>query len=177
MAWNPLDAPCDYILLAKRKSPGLAEVVGASSPRKWDELQGPGLSGAFILFRGRGLAHFSVRLRFYTAADWEAWEAWKPLLKLPTQRYGKGKDSGALEIYHPLLRQLDIKAVAVAEVMQPEQTDHGEWTVEIKFIEFRRPKVTMAKPEGAVDTPADPVEDVIEKLTDAFQVEALASEE
>lgn len=176
MAWNPLEQPCDYILLAQRKSPGVAELVGASSPRKWDEQQGLGLSGAFILFRGRGLAHFSVKLKLYTPADWAAWDAWRPLLKLPTQRFGRGTAVGALDIWHPLLQPLDIKAVAVEEVMQAEQTDHGEWTIEIKLVEFRRPKLGLAKPEGPAATPADPVEDLIGKLTDQLQLEALASE-
>jgi hypothetical protein len=164
MTWNPIDEPCDYITLAKVKSPGLADVSGASSVRRWDEREGFGISGAFSVFKGRGLAHFSVKLRLYSVEDWEGWYAFKPIVdKLPTRRGGKGKDSGVLDIWHPLLEGLDIIAVAAAEVMQPEQTDSGEWTIEIKFLEFRYPKVTLAKADAAAATPVDPVEEKIIK--------------
>jgi hypothetical protein len=175
-AWDPIVAPCDYILLGGKKSPGIAEVRGASSPRKWDEREGFGISGSFSVFKGRGLAHFSVILKLYTAQDWADWYAWKPVVdKLPTRRGGGGKDSGTLDIWHPLLEALDIKAVGVAEVMQAEQTDNGEWSIEIKLLEFRHPKITLAKPEGSAATPVDPVEEEwIKPLT--AQLERLAEE-
>jgi hypothetical protein len=179
MTWDPIVSPCDYITLAGNKSPGLAEVRGASSPRKWDEQDGVGISGAVLLFKGRGLAHFSVILKLCSAQDWSDWFAWKPVVdKLPSQRGGEGKDSGALSIWHPLLEQLDIKAVAVAEVMQPEQVGDGEWAIEIKFVEFRRPKYTLAKPDGADAAPVlDPIEEEwIKPLTAELQLERLASE-
>lgn len=171
MAWNPIDSPCDYILLDEKKSPGIAEINGASSVRQWDEREGFGLSGAISVFKGRGLAKFAVTLRLYTDEDWEAWHAWKPLVdRLPTRKGGKGKDSGVLKIYHPLLELLDITDVAVTDVMQAVQTNDGEWTVEIRFIEFRHPKLTLAKPEGA--PPAGEVdymeELVIKPLTKMF---------
>ena len=170
MTWDPETQSCDYILLSGKKSPGFAEVVGAASIRKWDERPGFGLSGAFSVFTGRGLAHFTVRLRLYTPEDWSEWYAWKPIVdKLPTRRGGSGKDTGTLDIWHPLLEALDIRAVAVEEVRAPEQTDHGEWTIEIKFIEFRHPKLTLAKPEGSAATPVDPVEEeIIKPLTKQF---------
>jgi len=164
MTWNPITDPCDYIKLSDVKSPGLADVSGASSVRRWDEREGFGISGAFSVFKGRGLAHFSVKLRLYSVEDWDGWDAFKPIVdKLPTRRGGTGKDSGVLDIWHPLLETLDIKAVAAAEVMQPEQTDSGEWTIEIKFLEFRYPKIALAKPDAAAATPVDPVEEQIIK--------------
>lgn len=169
MAWSPIEQPCDYVLLGGKRSPGVAEIVGASSPRQWDEREGFGLSGAWIIFRGRGLAKFSIVLHLLSQADWDAWTAWKPLVdKMPTRRAAGGKDSGALEIWHPHLEALDIKAVAVVEVMQPVQDDLGGWSVEIKLIEFRRPKVALAKPDGAAAGPEpDPIEEnVIKPLVD-----------
>jgi hypothetical protein len=179
MTWDPITSPCDYILLASKKSPGIAEVRGASSPRKWDERDGVGITGAALVFKGRGLAHFSVVLRLYSAQDWQDWHAWKPIVdKLPTSR-GEGNDSGTLAIWHPLLQTLDIKAVGVAEVMQPDQTGDGEWSIEIKFVEWRAPKYALAKPEGAVESAAvvDPIEEEwIKPLTALLQIERMASE-
>jgi hypothetical protein len=170
-AFNPLTAPCDYILLSGLKSPGIAEVIGASSPRNWDIREGFGLSGAFLVYKGRGLAKFSVRLTFTESEHWTLWEAWKPLvMNLPRKRFSQGKDSGALDIWHPILEDLGIAAVAVEEVLQPTAGDTGDWSVEIKFIEFRRPKIALAKPDGAQATPGDPVEDqVIKPLMEQFQ--------
>lgn len=178
MTWNPYTEPCDYVLLAGRKSPGLAEVVGASSPREWDERKGYGVSGAISVFTGRALAKFSIRLRLYTPEHWAEWYAWKPLVdRMPKRRIGgDGTDSGALDIWHPHLEALSIKAVGVVEVMQPEQAEAGEWVIEIKVIEFHRPTFGLAKPEGATATPVDPIEEqIIKPLTQ--QLERLAAED
>lgn len=160
MSWDPITSPVDHIELAGKRSPGLCEVIGAGSPRKWDERRGYALSGATVVFRGIGLARFTVRLRFYTPEDWAAWYAWKPLVDKPPL----GKRPSALDIWHPLLEAQAIKKVVVEDVGQPDQTEDGEWTVEIKFIEFRRPQIALAKPEGSKATPADPVEREIERV-------------
>lgn len=174
MAWNPITQPCDYILLSGKKSPGMAVVSGggASSIRRWDEREGFGISGAFPVFKGRGLARFSVKLKFWTPEHWNDWATWKGLVdKLPRKRFGEaGKDTGNLDIWHPLLEDVDIKSVCVAERMAPEQTADGEWTIDIRFLEFRRPKFTLAKPEGSEATPVDPVEEeIIKPLTEQLQ--------
>lgn len=171
MVWDPLSQPVDYIKLGGQKSPGLAEVLGATSPRKWDERGGYGLSGSTVVFRGVGLCKFSVKLKLYTEEDWADWAAWKPLVDKPPL----GTRARAQDIWHPLLEQLGVAAAVVEEVSQPEQTNDGEWTVSIKFIEFRRPKVALAKPDGAKATPADPIDtNVIQPLLNQFN--ALANE-
>jgi hypothetical protein len=170
VAWNPIDAPINYILLTGQKSPGIADVEGASSPRKWDERNGYGLSGSTVVFTGLGLAKFVVRLRFYTAEHWAAWAVWQPLVAKPPM----GSRPRALDIWHPHLEELGIKSVVVEDVSQPKQTADGEWTVEIKFIQWRRPKLALAKPEGSQAKPTDPYDQLIERLT--TQVQELAAE-
>jgi hypothetical protein len=165
MTWNPLDEPVDYIVLAGKKSPGLADVVGANAPRRWDERKGYGLSGAVLIYRGLALSQFSVRIRLYTTADWDAWSTWKALVdKAPL-----GTRAKAMDITHPFLEALGIVSVVVDDVLQPEQTGDGEWTIEIKFREYRGHTFTLSKPEGSTATPADPVEAEIGRLTDQFQ--------
>jgi hypothetical protein len=165
VAWNPVEQPVDYILLSGQKSPGLADVDGASSPRKWDERAGYGLSGSTIVFTGLGLAKFSVRLRFYTVEHWAAWDAWKELVAKPPV----GRRPRALDIWHPHLEELGIKSVVVEDVLQPKQTADGEWTVEVKFIQFRLPKLTLAKPEASQAKPTDPYDQVIDGLVNQVQ--------
>lgn len=169
MTFNPSTSPQDYIVLAGKRSPGVAEVLGASSPREWAERGGYGVTGAFSVFKRRGLSHFSVKLTLATDQDWQDWAVWKPVVdKLPTKRGGTTPASGYLKIEHPILADLDIKAAGVEDVGAPEQTDNGVWTITIKFIEFRSPKVTLATPEGAKATPVDPYDKKIEELTDQF---------
>lgn len=170
MSWNPIDTPVDKVIFAGRPSPGLADVVGADSPRDWDERRGYGLSGATLFFRGVKLSHFSVKLRLYTVQDWVDWYAFKPIVDKPPL----GKRPRAIDISHPFLEDLGIRAVEVENVGAPEQTDHGEFTVELKLIEYRRPKFTMSKPEGAEATPVDPVEQEIAK--NSAEIAALADQ-
>ena len=152
-------------MLSGKRSPGLADVSGANSPRNWDKRKGYGLMGAIAVFHGMDLAEFSVKLRLYTPQDWEDWHAWKALVDKPPV----GTRPRSLDITHPLLEELDIKSVVVTDVMQPEQTDNGEWTVEIKLLQWRQPKIGLAKPEGSTATPVDPVEQEIGQLTEQFQ--------
>ena len=181
--WNPIYEPCDYILLSGQESPGIAEVVEPNSPRNWDVQKGYGFSGAICRFTGRDLARFSVNFQLFDLRDWINWYAWAPIpLKMPRRRFpggdgttGKG-DSGALDIWHPLLEQLEIKRVVVEDVIAPQQTDNGVWTAKIKFLEFRQPKFALAKPEGAEATPVDPVDQYIDELTSEVQVERMALE-
>lgn len=166
MTWNPLTQPVDFIKLAGHKSPGLAEVIGATSPRKWEERGGYGLSGSTVVFRGIGLCKFSVRIKLYTEQDWNDWHVWKLLVDKPPL----GTRAKALDITHPLTEELGVAAVVVEEVSQPEQTNDGEWTITIKFIEFRKPKVALAKPDAAKATEADPIEtEIIQPLVNQLQ--------
>lgn len=162
MSWNPLSEPYDKIWLAQVWSPGLCDIVGANSPRNWEERDGAGMSGATIVFHGIKLAHFSVRFRLYTEQDWSEWNQFSPLLIKPPPRV----EPRALDIWHPILVDQGIYSVAVEDVGPPDQTQDGEWTIEVKFSEYRgEPKHTLAKPKGAVATPVDKYEQQIEELT------------
>jgi len=166
MAFDPFVTPIDHFLLSGQKSPGTARIVGASSPRKWDERAGYGLSGSFSVYLGRRLAKFDAVITLVDSADWAAWQAFKPLV----DRAPNGKRPRALDIWHPWLADLDIKAAGVEDVLQPDEPDDGSKIITIKFIEFRAPRITLAKPEAASRKESnDPVDKLIEKLTDQVQ--------
>jgi len=163
---DPITLPCDYVVLDKtRKTPGLCEIVGASSPRNWEERPGYATAGAWLIFRGNKLAAFELKIRLYTPEDFAEWADLLPLLLRPPQ----GKRPSALEIWHPFLEQLQIKSVVVEDVSAPVQTDDGEWTVSVKLKEYRKPKFALAKPESSSAPPEDPVEKYIEALTKQVQ--------
>lgn len=170
MTFNPVTNPVDYILLANQRSPGIAEVNATNSPRRWDERRGYALSGARVVYRGIGLARPIVTLRLYTEDDWNDWHEWRQIVQRPPV----GERAHALDIWHPILEDLNINSVVVEDVLQPKQTADGEWSIDIKFIEYRRPVLNLEVPEGSEERSDDPVDQLIENLTG--QVQALAAE-
>lgn len=169
MTFDPTTRPVNYILLAGQRSPGLATVAGANSPRRIDIRRGYALSGSRPVFRGIGLAQPIVTLRLFTADDWADWHDWRPLVQRPP----RGERPRAQDIWHPILEDQGIASVLVEDVGQPMQTADGEWSIIIKLIEFRRPVEILAVPDGSDDTALDPVEREIDELTNRFN--ALAS--
>jgi hypothetical protein len=154
MAWNPIDDPIDYILLNDQRSPGVAMISGAGTPRKWQKQQGFGLSGAIVFFTGLDLSTFEVTLQLATVDDWNDWHDWKSLVQKPPL----GTRPRALTIWHPFLEDLDIKSVVVEDMMQPEVSDTMMGTIKIKFLQYRRPRPSFAKPDGAGNKTLTPTE-------------------
>lgn len=178
MAFNPLISPVDYIMLGAHdprqnvrvtgsRSPGLAEVKKASTPRKWDKRLGYGLSGSFPIFRGRDLAEFDVIIRLTEDEDWIDWNSWKPLVEVPPF----GRFPKALDIWHPWTEAAKIGSCVVVNVSQPEPDEYGTFTVTIPMLEWRRPKLDLAKPDGAANqTPNEsPLEKKVRQRADEIQ--------
>lgn len=170
MSWNPISEPVDFVILAGQRTPGIAEVQGFHSPRQWDERKGYGLSGATLRYRGIGLAKGKLIIRLTTEQDWADWHDFAPVVKRPPV----GERAHALDISHPLLEQLDIRAVVVEDVGQPTQDDRGTWTIVIELKEYRKPVVQLSTPDGAATTPEPQTEGqrIIQRLT--AQVQELA---
>jgi hypothetical protein len=139
--------PQDFFTLAGLTSPGRAYFKGASSPRKWDERPGYGTSGATTVWMGAKLARFTAIIEMWQAADLIDWEIFKTVLIKPPP----GLPPIALGIGHPTLNgaPYNITDVVVEEVTCPEQDDFGLWTVQIKFIEYRRPMPAFAAAPSA----------------------------
>jgi hypothetical protein len=156
--WTPLTRPEDKIKIAKRLTPGICDIEGLGSPREWEERGGYGLSGATVVFKGKKLAHFTIKFRLYTAQDWADWDAFRPLvMRLPI-----GKNAKGLDIQSKLTESVGVRSIVIEDPMAPTQTGDGEWTVELKVIEFRAPTFALSKPEGSEATPVDPNEQQIE---------------
>lgn len=170
MPFDPTTSPVDYVILAGQRSPGIANLDGASSPRQWDERRAYGQSGASLVYRGLKPAKFTLALLLISAEDWAAWDAWRPVVQRPPT----GTRPRALDIEHPITEMLGIRSVVVEDVLQPRQTGNGEWTIEIKLLEFRPPTTTVTRPQASADRApvTDPVDAVIERL--AAQVQELA---
>lgn len=174
-AFNPISEPVNYIILAGSRSPGLCDVTEAASQRRWDERRGFGLSGATSVFRGVALAHPVVTFRLYSEQDWLEWALFALLLVKPPPMVRPR----AMEIWHPILEDLDIKAVGVEKLDQPIQTGDGEWSIKCKFIEYRKLQPALSLPDGAATHVADPEIDArlaeIERLSGPSQIERRAA--
>jgi hypothetical protein len=167
MAWDPITQPCDYIILAGQKSPGYADVYGAYDEREFKVNQPPFSTGAVIVYKRRKLAEFSVRIRLYTLEEHAAFTAWRPVIDA---KPGVRTRATALDIQHPLLAQLDIKQVVVKSVSQLDQTQDGEWSLSIAFLESRPlPRPSLAKVEAAKASPGDPVDQKLDENKDEIQ--------
>lgn len=157
MTWDPLSKPQDKAEINGIVTPGVCEVIGAHSPRKWDKQSGPGYSGAWLIYHGTDLSDFSIVCRLYTDDDWLEWDALRPMLTRPPI----GSRPKAMSVVHPVLDQVGVISMVVEDVMAPQQTGPGEWTIEIRCIEWRGPKAALSKPDAAAATPLDPVEQEI----------------
>lgn len=160
----------DYIYLGGDKSPGLATVGKAGSPRRWEERQGYGLSGAWLFYTGDGLASFDVTFYLWLPEHKEQWDAFaKKQLARPTQ----GTRPQAKEISHPLLESEPhvIKSVVVEDVSSFELDEYGGRSCVVKFKQYRAPMPLLGKPNRSISKPTNVItaksaeERTIEELT------------
>jgi hypothetical protein len=159
-ATNPIDHAQDYVVIAGHRTPGLCEIIGASSPRNWEELGGSGWSGGILLYRGIKLSHFSIRLYLYESKeggdqhdDWGDWFRFRPIvMKRPT--IGQ---PNALDCVHPFLNDLGITALVIEDVRAPDQVDHGVWMIELMCIEYRKLRKDSTAMSGSDATDEDPL--------------------
>lgn len=146
MAWLPLTEPHDKILVSGQPSPGICDVQGASSPRRWDIRKGYALQGARAVFRGLDVARFRTRFRLLSPSDWEDWHAFRPLVDRPPS----GTRPQALDVWHPILEDLGITQAVVETVSQAEKVgEQGEWSVTVAWIEYRRPAPLVVAADGS----------------------------
>jgi hypothetical protein len=168
--FDPQVTGVDNIWLEGSKSPGTARVRGAQDKRKFDIQVGPYMAGGITIYRGREVSRFMVDIYLLTADDWAAWHPWrrKWLSKPPY-----GKIPKAMRIAHPWLAELEIKDVQVEIVHQPEEdTETGGYVVTIEFIEFRTPKIALAKPVASgPDEDTDPFSKKIDARTKTIEAQ------
>lgn len=151
----------DYIVLAGRTSPGKAVVRDATSPRRWNILDGYGLVGSTIVYAGSSLSKFNVDIYVWEQAHFLQWDTFASVLALPKRI----RDPGALSIDHPLLNEppISITEVVIGDVTQWEQVDDGLWCRTIPMIAYRKPVPMAVRPKEAppglsanVPRPVDP---------------------
>lgn len=174
MSWSPMGGPVvEAVQVQGYSTPGLCRIDGLSSERDYqrnDEIYG--LSGGTVRFKGRKLRTFTIRCLLYTQQDWKDFDFFFPIVAAVPVGKNFGK---AWSVSHPLLKIHGISSVVFEKIKGPEQSsDSGEWTLTLECLEFRKPRVEMAKVDAAKATPIDPVDVEIDQ--NAAYIEKLSQE-
>lgn len=156
----------DYIMIGGDKSPGKCTIRGLNSPRGWDIRQGYGLSGATVVPKGDECSTFSVFFEFFdaggsgvqkTADMLNAWYAYAAKYFDKSVRLVPGSNvPKALGVDHPILAAPPhrVTEAVVKDVSGLEQDDNGGWSVEVFFLQYRKPKPALAAPNAAIPAAA-----------------------
>lgn len=172
MAWDPWTGPVDKAILRGTLTPGVAEVTNCKREHKYDRIASYGQDSAIAIYRGRPPAGFDIVLQLLTPQDYAEWQVFREIVLTPP---AIGPNSKALDVWHPFLAELGITACVVESVTIPEDDGTGIWSVTISCVEWKRPKLVLAKPEAATADAAqntDPMDILIGNL--AFQVQEYA---
>ena len=147
MSANPLLVPeaFDTIVIGGEYMPGLAKVGKPKRSFKWDKKEGPGTQGDSLTYRGSRLVDFVIDLTFWESEQIDEWDAKQPGLE-PDPRSVR-----ALDVVHPVLERLKVRAIVVAEIGGLEDRGAGEWGVQIGINEYKAPPKVNASgsPNGS----------------------------
>jgi hypothetical protein len=166
--FDPVNGNAEYIYVRGRPLPGICRIVGLTRKAKIDELNGPGMIGAFLQYNGRNLARWQIEVNLgFIPQDYEVWatEWLANVFKFPK---GMIRDTSriksiAYDISHPSLADAGIKQFTVEEIKGPDPLEHGNISKYVlSCIEFvARPRVQSGKIEAAQATPEDPYDRMV----------------
>lgn len=165
----------DTFLIGGQPCPGKATLIAANSPRPWDIRKGNGMSGATVVQLGDDLSHPIFAVEIWDPVQWLLFQAFAAKYLAKGARFKPGTVTPvALGIYHPILSSPPwlITEVVVEDVTTPKQDDTGMWTLEIHFLEFKRPKIDKV---GKVDAAFSPTQQPVSSALDKLQAEVVAS--
>ena len=170
---NPITDSQDYdvIVVAGVTSPGIVKLSGFKRPHEWDVKKGKGSFGSTTTFVGRPPAKGTLTFQVWLASQFDDWDDFVPLFNYdPTK-----KTVNAVEVYHPLLADIDIHSVVTENISAWENDGKGLWTRTVDLLEyFPAPKVNAtATPKGA-DANAKPNDPYNTQSLDALDKQATA---
>jgi len=137
---NPFDNPeaYDVVVLGGVTSPGVVKpgaITGFKRAHEWDIKKGKGAKGATLTYVQRPPAQGTITFTLGTREHFTAWESFRPQFKYdPTK-----KNPQALDIFHPVLADLDIHSVVCESLSQLENDGYGEWTCVVELCEYFPP--------------------------------------
>ena len=183
---NPIDDPraFDSVIVKGRESPGLAQVGDVSREYEWDVKVGKGAFGSTTTFTGRVPAKFSVTFTLWTQQHFSEWEDFVSSLKYDPTKIKYNPDTlyvsgvSAVDIFHPVLVNLDINSVVVQKISGLTHKGRGVYTATIDFLEYYPPPKlsVVATPAGSTPInglPPDDIQTALVEQRDAALAEAM----
>jgi hypothetical protein len=164
--WNPWEIPVDAVVLQGVVTPGIASIENAKRIFKWDQVASYGLDSAIAIYRGRMPVAFDIVIKLHNPQEYAEWGLFRQLVLDPPKPGGKARDIG-----HPYLVELGVMACVIGEVGQPVDDGTGIFTVRISALEWKRPRMALAKPDGAAakNESTDPADKLIDSLVSQVQ--------
>ena len=160
---NPFENPQDYntVTIKGVDVPGKCTIQNAKRSYNWDIKVGKGLWGTTTTFAGRKPSEFSIAIELWTRKHFQDWESLCNKLQYdptkirfnPETLFTSGVD--AVDIFHPILIQANIKSVVITDIVFPTHKGKGLWACSIDCLEwFPPPKLSVvATPAAATDVP------------------------
>ena len=181
---NPIDDPraFDSVIIKGRESPGLAQVGDVSREYEWDVKVGKGAFGSTTTFTGRVPAKFSVTFTLWTQDHFSEWEDFVGMLKYDPTKIKYNPDTlyvsgvSAVDIFHPVLVNLDINSVVVQKISGLVHKGRGVYTATIDFLEYYPPPKISVVATPAGSTPIDGLAPDPKQQALEAQVAALTAE-
>lgn len=142
---DPKSNALNYVIVCGIPNPGRASISGAAVVYNWDVQPSYGMSGAVTVYKGRGISEFTLTISLWELPHFIAWPAFAKLLEPP-----KPGIKLVVEMIHPTLSDIDVKAVVVKSRGALERQSNGVWTSTIALMEYRPPIPALVKPRGSI---------------------------
>jgi hypothetical protein len=143
----------DYVLIEGARSPGQVRVVGANSPRPWDERKGYGMSGATLVPSGDALSTFELHFEFWDESEMPDWYSYAGKYFDKAARFTPGSlKPKALGIDHPQLKSPPFRIIqcVIEDCLDQGVDEYGLWTWVVKCKQYRKPAPALSKPDAAI---------------------------
>jgi hypothetical protein len=137
---NPILHPeaYDVVTIGGKASPGVIKpggITGFKRAHEWEVKKGKGTLGATLTYVQRPPAQGSITFTLVEQIHFELWEDFRPQFKYdPTKT-----NPQAVDIFHPVLADLDIGSVVCDSISQLENDGYGEWTCTVSLTEYAPP--------------------------------------
>lgn len=146
---NPLRDPrvYDFIELAGRENPGIAQVTGFKRPFGWDVKKGKGVKGATLTLGDYPPAEGSIKFLLWLEEHFEQWDEFVEIFQYDRNK----KAAPAVDIWHPHLAAIGVDSVVCKEIGQMVHEGKQLYTVTVDLIEYWPPpkKSAVSTPSGS----------------------------
>ena len=171
----------DVVKIAGQQCPGYCEISGFERKWKWDRKKGKGAQGFTGTYTGVEPVEGEINFFLWAGIHFVQWETFRPLFKYdPTK--GVVATASAIDIFHPSLADIDIKAVVCESISPIKHLGGNLFEIRVKLYEYLPPPkaAAVATPKGSksgittggnasTPAPTDPLQLKIQQLYSEFQ--------